>query len=91
MVPRVRPVMEEVKLPVPVPPVSFVSAVVGFAEVLQHIPRSVTVAPPSDVTLPPAEAVVEVMEVAAVVVTNGTNTGTKFFSSPYEVPFALVA
>jgi len=68
----VSPVMELVKVPVPVPSlVLAVNAVVGFADVLQHTPRAVTVAPPSAVTLPPLVAVVCAMEEAAVVVTVG--------------------
>lgn len=47
------------------------SAVVGFAEVLQQMPLSVTDDPPSDVMAPPLDAVVEVMEDGAVVVTVG--------------------
>jgi hypothetical protein len=60
-----------VKMPDPVPSVVWLSAVVGFAEVLQHTPLAVTPAPPSDVTLPPESAVVEVMPEIAVVVTVG--------------------
>jgi len=45
--------------------------VVGFADVLQHTPRAVTVALPSDVTLPPPLAVVWVILVIELVVTVG--------------------
>jgi len=60
-----------VKLPVPVP--LFVSELetVGFVEVLQQTPRAVTVAPPSEVTLPPLVAVVWAIALVAVVVTVG--------------------
>ena len=58
--------------PVPVPLIVLVDkAVVGFAVVLQHIPRAVTVAPPSLVTLPPLAAVIIVMAVVVAVVTVG--------------------
>ena len=39
--------------------------------VAQHTPRAVTVAPPSDVTFPPEEAVVARIDVGVVVVTVG--------------------
>ena len=59
-----------VNIPVPLPSVVLVDkAMVGFAAVLQHTPRAVTVVPPSAVTLPPLVAVVIVIPVASVVVT----------------------
>jgi len=67
----VSPVILLTKLPVPVPPGTVLSVVVGFAEILQHMPLWVTVAPPSLVTLPPVAAVVAVIPDAAVVVTTG--------------------
>jgi len=73
----VKPVRELVKLPVPVPSVVLVlNEIVGFADVLQHTPRAVTVAPPSLVILPPLVAVVLVIEDAAVVVRVGTTGAT---------------
>jgi hypothetical protein len=45
--------------------------VVRFAVNPQHKPRSVTVAPPSEVTLPPPAAPVDVIDVTAEVVTEG--------------------
>ena len=54
-------------MPVPVPSVVFEFAVVGFEEVLQQIPRDVTVVPPSDITLPPLIAVFAVTALAEVV------------------------
>ena len=60
-----------VKVPVPVPLVVWLSAVVGLGLVLQHTPRAVTGSPPSAVTLPPEDAVVEVIDVGEVVVTVG--------------------
>ena len=87
MVPGVKPVIELVKFPVPVPSVVWLSAVVGLTEVLQHTPRAITAAPPSEVILPPLAAVVEVMLEIAVVVTVGTMARVvKVTSSPYEVP-----
>jgi hypothetical protein len=53
-----------------------VNTVVGLSEMLQHIPRAVTEAPPSPDILPPLVAVVCVIEDAAVVVNNG---GFSFF------------
>jgi hypothetical protein len=49
--------------------------VVGLAEVLQHTPRAVTVAPPSLDILPPLVAAAWVIEDAAVVVNVGNETG----------------
>jgi hypothetical protein len=51
--------------------VVFESAVVGLTEVLQHIPRAVTVVPPSEVTLPPEDAEIDVIADKAVVETAG--------------------
>ena len=68
----VSPVMALVNVPMPVPSVVLVDkAIVGFAVVLQQTPRAVTAAPPSSVILPPLAAVVDVMEVTAVVVMDG--------------------
>ena len=64
-----------VKAPVPVSSVVLLSAVVGSADVLQHTPLAVTDALPSDVTSPPLEAVVVVMEDTSVVVTVGALVG----------------
>ena len=47
------------------------SLVVGFTDALQQTPLAVTEAPPSEVTFPPLEALVEVIEDIAVVVTVG--------------------
>ena len=57
------------KLPVPVPFVVYLSAIVGVPDVFQQTPLAVTEAPPSEVTFPPLVAVEAVMEDAAVVVT----------------------
>ena len=71
MAPGVKPVMELVNAPVPVPSVVWLLAVVGFAVVLQQTPRAVTDAPPLSVTFPPLAAVVAVMSETEVVVTVG--------------------
>ena len=60
------------KLPVPDPACVCEPEIVGFAVGPQHTPRSVTVAPPSEVTFPPAVALVVVIEVTAEVVTEGS-------------------
>ena len=66
-----RPVIPLIKAPVPLPSDVWLSLIVGFTEVLQQTPLAVTDAPPSDVTLPPLDALLEVMAVTAVVVTVG--------------------
>jgi hypothetical protein len=78
----VSPVIELVNAPVPEPSVVWLSATVGLAEVLQQTPRAVTVAPPSEVTLPPPDAVVEVIEVIVAVVTVGVVKVVKEESPP---------
>ena len=55
--------------PPPEPLATFELAVVGFAEVLQHIPLSVTPVKQLPAILPPDEAVVDVIADIAVVVT----------------------
>ncbi len=80
-----------VKLPVPLPLEVWLSLVVGFCEVLQHIPRAVTETPPVAVTLPPQEAEVEVMFLTVLVVTVGIFKVVKLRCSPYAVPALLVA
>ena len=59
MAPGVNPVMELVKLPVPVPSVVLNPAVTGVGVVLQQTPRLVIAAPPSLEIVPPLVAVVE--------------------------------
>ena len=72
----VNPVMLLEKEPMPDPLVVFVlNEISGLGLVLHTMPLVVTIAPPSDVTLPPLFAEVVVMDVAAVVV---ANTGNKF-------------
>ena len=71
MVTGVNPVIELVKLPVPVLSVVLLLEVVGLADVLQHTPLSVTEAPPLEVTFPPLDELLAVIEDIAVVVTVG--------------------
>ena len=66
--PAYNPVIELIKVPVPAPSVVLLLAVVGPAEVLQHTPRTVTAVPPSLAITAPDDAVVMVIEDAAVVV-----------------------
>jgi len=57
---------------------------------LRHIPREVTVAPPSDVTLPPQVADVWLTEVTAAVVRRGIETtGSAGVPSFSEHPWRL--
>ena len=67
-----KPVILLVKLPVPVPSEVWLSLVVGLADVLQQTPLAVMGAPPLEVTFPPLEAPLLVIEDMAVVVTVGT-------------------
>lgn len=61
-----------VKLPVPEPTTLWELLIVGYrVVVLQHTPRSVTVAHPSEVTLPPVVTEVCVQEDMDLVVTVG--------------------
>lgn len=60
------------KVPVPVPSLVELSAVVGLADVDQQIPLAVTAPPPLSVILPPDTADVRVIELTAVVVSVGT-------------------
>ena len=72
---RLNPVILLVKLPVPVPSEVWLSLVVGLADVLQQTPLAVMGAPPLEVTFPPLEAPLLVIEDMAVVVTVGTENG----------------
>jgi hypothetical protein len=90
----VKPVILLVKIPVPVPSVVLLLAVVGLTEVPQHTPLAVTEAPPSDVTFPPLVAVVDVVAIVVPVVTVGGTIPidvVKVTSPPNEVPALLVA
>jgi hypothetical protein len=55
--------MALVNIPVPLPSVLWLPDTVGFAVVLQHTPRAVTVAPPSELILPPPDAVAVLIDV----------------------------
>ena len=61
-------------MPVPPPSLTLLSFIVGFAIVDQHIPLIVTFAPPSEITFPPAVAVVCVIFVIGVIVVTVGNT-----------------
>ena len=65
-------------------------AMVGFAEVFQHTPLAVTGAPPSLETFPPETAVVNVIDDAAVVVTNG-GTMVKLVISTLSIPTSFAS
>ena len=81
-----------VNKPVPVPSSVLLSLMVGFADVLQQTPLAVTEAPPSEVTFPPLDALVEVIEDTAVVETVGVVVDVvKVISLPYAVPALFVA
>ena len=81
--------------PVPAPSVVFEFEVVGFSDVLQQIPRAVTAAPPSAVTLLSEQvAVVVVIAPIAPVVTEGATFScsvVKVLCSPYDVSTEFVA
>ncbi len=62
-------------MPVPVPLVTLLVAVVGAGAVPQHTPRSVTGEPPSETTLPPALKAVVPLCVADVVYTTAGSGG----------------
>ena len=59
------------KTPLPVPSVVWLPLITGLGEMLQQTPRAVIAAPPLSVILPPLVAVVDVMDVTAVVVRVG--------------------
>ncbi len=82
MVSGVKLVRELVNAPVPVPLVVLLSEVSGELNMLQQIPLAVTVVPPPDVTLPPPEAVEEVIAVIVLVVTVGVVKVVKVESPP---------
>ena len=79
MVKSARPVIALVNEPVVPLSVVLEPAVVGPVVVLQQTPLAVTVAPPSDVTLPPLAAVAFVIVLAAVV---AASTGTDANAAP---------
>jgi hypothetical protein len=93
IVPAVNPVRLLVKIPVPVASDVFDPVIVGLAVVAQQVPLAVIVPPPSAVTFPPEVAVVNVIAVAAVVVTVGSTIGfvVNMSSFPYAVPALFVA
>ena len=71
-----------VKLPVPLPSVVWLSAMVGLDEVLQHTPRVVTIVPFEAVTVPPQVAVLyEMSETEDVVTVIGKRQKVKVMES----------
>ena len=91
----VRPVSDELNVPVPVPLLVFVvKEIVGFALVDHTTPLVVTAEPPSELIFPPEMAVVVVMELADIVLTVGRTNDVlvvKVISFPYPVPALFVA
>ena len=83
--------MELTNRPEPGPSVVWLSFNVGFCEVLQHTPLSVTAAPLGSVTFPPQSALVEPTLSTSLVVTIGTRpfTVTVTLATP-EQPYRLV-
>jgi hypothetical protein len=72
-----------VKIPLPAPSNVLLSEIVGFADVLQHIPLEVILAPPVEVMEPPDIAEDEVIdEITDVVSVAGTETVVKVSSFP---------
>ena len=69
----VRPVRDELNVPAPVPLLVFVvKDMVGFVFVDHTTPLEVTAAPPSELIVPPDDAVVGVIELITEVVNVGT-------------------
>jgi hypothetical protein len=86
--------MELANTPVPVPLLVLLPAMVGLGDVFQQTPLAVTADPPSLVTLPPAEAVVQVIALTTNVVTVGPEAQDMvaiLISFPYAVPAQLTA
>jgi hypothetical protein len=87
----VNPVKLLVYVPVPVP---VVTLYVEAPELVPYTtPRVVTAAPPSEVMVPPAVAVEEVMDVAEEVpeMDGAIANVVKLLSGPYAVPILFVA
>jgi hypothetical protein len=91
----VRPLRDEVKLPVPDPSLVLVSReIVGVGLVDHTTPLAVMDAPPFELILPPEVALVVVMALADSVLIVGRTTGVlvvKLIAFPYPVPALLVA
>ena len=82
-----KPLIVEVKEPVPVPSVVLVlKDTVGPVLVDQTTPRAVIVAPPSDVILPPLLASVEVIEPIDVVAKVATHAFTVMLPVAFTLP-----
>ena len=74
------PVILLANVPIPVPSVVWLSVISGLADVFQQTPLAVTVAPPSELILPPLIAVVVVIDVTAPVVIVG-----KLIIAPFSI------
>ena len=72
-------------MPIDKPSDVFKFRIVGLLVVLQHTPREVTVAPPSEITLPPEVAVYCVASKTVDVVTEG-NVGWALIRTLAEEP-----
>jgi len=77
-----KPVIELVKLPVPLPLLVLLLDVVGLEEVLQHTPLAVTDDDPAEVTFPPQVAELLVIFVTEFVVTVGKESVVNDFVAP---------
>jgi len=88
-----KPVIFDVKLPLPLPLDVKLSLVVGDEVNAQHIPLEVTAPPPLSEIFPPETADDDVIDVIAVVVRVAGCTGrvVKESSFPYAVPAVFVA
>ena len=78
-------------MPIPLPLLVKLFAVVGLGLVLQQTPRWVTAAPPSEVILPPDIAVSTDILVIEFVITVGRENVVKLYEIPYAVPASFVA
>jgi hypothetical protein len=70
-VPAIKPEIADEKGPLPEPLFTMLFAKVGLLEVLQQIPLELIELPPISVMLPPLEAPLALIELAAVVVNTG--------------------
>ena len=65
------PLIEALNAPVPLPLEVWLLDIVGYCDVLQQMPLVVTGNPPSEVTLPPLTALLAVILLTVLVVTEG--------------------
>ena len=74
--------IELINIPVPVPFIVLLFAIVGFTAVVQHTPRAIIAAPPSSATFPPLTAVVCSIDDATEVVITIPGFVVKLISFP---------